>query len=318
MRQRMSFSVLFLAFLSLAAIVTIPVSLQRSLQATSSSIGIQKADAAGEIVAANDSLQLGRTSLGAADVNCSSGTVGSAYCENSQNSNSAFTSSTPSWTNITSTTGPSPRWGASMAYDAADGYVVLFGGQSIFGYNANLHDTWKFVGGSWTNITTSSGPQADAYAPMTFDAAEGYIVMFSRFGSTWIFQAGAWSLATPCSLPCSPLPSPSPRVAASMTYDPIAGVVVLFGGCCRSPTQDVYGDTWEFQCKLFACGWTNVTSDTGPPARLFASMEYDAADGYTVLFGGTTTFTSTLPFTSLGDTWKFTGGSWTNITATVG
>ena len=55
---------------------------------------------------------------------------------------------------------PNPRSSASMVYDPADGYVVLFGGMlanryfgSTYGWRSTeLNDTWTYSGGNWTRI----------------------------------------------------------------------------------------------------------------------------------------------------------------------
>jgi hypothetical protein len=70
-------------------------------------------------------------------------------------------------------------------------------------------------------------------------------------------------------------------VAGDMTYDPKDGYGVLFGGDNNSSSW-VYGDTWKFQNG----NWTNITPSLSPSARGFASMTYDAQDGYVLLFGG--------------------------------
>ena len=44
-------------------------------------------------------------------------------------------------------TAPSPRYDAGMAYDAARGQVVLFGGQDAFSF---FGDTWTWDGAAWT------------------------------------------------------------------------------------------------------------------------------------------------------------------------
>ena len=44
-----------------------------------------------------------------------------------------------------------------MAYDAADGTVVLFGGQ---GRSGSLGDTWTWDGSAWTQAHPSTSPPA--------------------------------------------------------------------------------------------------------------------------------------------------------------
>src|SRR3989454_4349898 len=218
------------------------------------------------------------------------------------------------WTLLTtSIPSPSPRVGASMTYDAADGYVVLFGGAIDTSISPGLlGDTWKFQGGVWTNITTTLGPSRGAYTPLVYDASDGYVLL--TVGSvSWAFKGGLWTnIPTNCSTAGT---CPPPRYGSSAIYDVADGYVVLFGGCCKSSSRDGLRDTWEFHAGV----WTNVTTSSGPPPRLFTTMAYDAVDGYGVLFGGVSSNPTVFPFSgTLGDTWKFAEGSWTNITTTTG
>jgi hypothetical protein len=52
--------------------------------------------------------------------------------------------------------------------------------------------------------------------------------------------------------------------------------------------------------------WTHVTHPS-PSARYYPSMVYDARDKYVLLFGGAA------GAVSFGDTWKLTGGLWTQL-----
>ena len=49
------------------------------------------------------------------------------------------------WFNVTQGTGPSPRQLASVTYDAADGYLLLFGG-GIHRLTICYGDTWEYPG----------------------------------------------------------------------------------------------------------------------------------------------------------------------------
>ncbi|MCI4357701.1 MAG: PKD domain-containing protein [Thermoplasmata archaeon] len=105
---------------------------------------------------------------------------------------------------------------------------------------------------------------------------------------------------------------PNPRLAQgygrSEASDPLDHVTLLFGGCL--PTQCPSAQTW-----LFAHGsWVNTTNPhDAPPAREFASMDFDANMQGVLLFGGRGA-NSTL----LNDTWLYQGGTWTNVTAVGG
>jgi hypothetical protein len=223
------------------------------------------------------------------------------------------------WTNITKANAPSPRFGAAMAYDAKDRYVVLYGGDTICPTHpppACFHnDTWKFAGGVWTNITPSSSPPPRLDAGMTYDIHDKCIVLFGgelgiskapyyhEYSDTWEFVRGFWTNVTPPS-------GPSGRRAMGMTYDGKDGYIVLFGGEGGTSTS-VKGDTWKFAAGI----WTNISSTGAPsPRASWGFLTYDARDRGVVLFGGCTK-TCTFSGDYQNDTWLFVHGSWTNLTS---
>jgi Galactose oxidase, central domain len=79
------------------------------------------------------------------------------------------------WTRRSPATVPPPRQAASMAYDAAVGKVVLFGG---LGLSNLLNDTWLWDGRTWIQQKPAVSPPARASAGMAYDAARGKLVLF--------------------------------------------------------------------------------------------------------------------------------------------
>jgi hypothetical protein len=74
-----------------------------------------------------------------------------------------------------------------MAYDAAMGRIVLFGGQSCSGgFCGQLADTWVWDAGSetWSQILPAAGPVTRTSASMAYDAAHSNLVLFSGQYST--------------------------------------------------------------------------------------------------------------------------------------
>jgi hypothetical protein len=61
---------------------------------------------------------------------------------------------------------PPARTGAAMAYDAANGSVILFGGQSK---TRSLDDTWTWDGSGWTQAHPATSPPPLDNAQMTYD-----------------------------------------------------------------------------------------------------------------------------------------------------
>ncbi|MFI5419000.1 MAG: kelch repeat-containing protein, partial [Candidatus Lutacidiplasmatales archaeon] len=211
------------------------------------------------------------------------------------------------WTLLKEKVAPPARYGAQITYDPLDGYVLLFGGfrsPAAPGFN----DTWKFVGGSWTNLTPglSVVPKGRGEGGLAYDPTDGYSVLFGGCPSikliskpladTWTFAHGAWTDRT-----ASLSKAPGARALLSLSADPPDHGLLLFGGL-KGTTG--YSDTW-----LFANGnWSGPLSASGPVARLGAAMGYDGSFGAVVLFGGQSPNGS-----FLADTWKFQGAAWAQL-----
>jgi PKD domain len=215
----------------------------------------------------------------------------------------------PAWYNVTpyQRFSPPPLEGASMAYDAADNYLILFGGCSPTACPAPAQ-TWTYSGGAWTNVT-ALGPQppARSLASMDYDSHDSYVVLFGGRGAgatplndTWTFSAGVWRNLTNASS------APPARYAASMIYDNLDNFIVLFGGCGAIVCPR--NDTWRFLSGT----WHNDTDLAGPPpsAREGASFAGDAGDGYGLLFGGEG------PTGPLADSWQWEKGRWAKLNVT--
>jgi Galactose oxidase, central domain len=184
-----------------------------------------------------------------------------------------------------------------MAYDAAVGTVVLFGGEGAQG--RILRDTWAWDGSTWTKQTPATSPPRRADASMAYDAATGTVVLFggingNGLGDTWAWDGSTWTKQTPAT-------RPPPRMDASMVYDAATRTVILFGG---NGVSSLLSDTRAWDGST----WTQQHPATSPPPRDSAPMAYDAATGTVVLFGGDGNFGN---FDLLSDTWAWDGSTWT-------
>jgi hypothetical protein len=243
------------------------------------------------------------------------------------------------WYNLTSvsSTNPMARAEAAMTYDATTAQVVLFGGVAA-GSNY-LGDTWVWgpFGGSgsngssggngtgrgnatglqpgWNLLTNlSQSPSLRDMASMAYDPALGEVVLFGGYypsimplGDTWTFAHDQWT-----DLALNQTAAPAPRWGARMIWDPASQQLVLFGG--RNLTQ-FFNDTWTFS----ASGWSRVPTSHAPSPRGFFEFTYLSA-GYALLYGGGT---GNVPAGSGSawriqtDTWEYSAGAWTNVTAAV-
>src|SRR5262249_29451141 len=106
------------------------------------------------------------------------------------------------WARANAGIAPPSRVGHAMAYDAARGKVVLFGGctgnvQACDG----LADTWEWDGTAWTEVT-NPGPTGRFSHAMAYDAARKAVVMFGGCQSasvsncdlqdTWEWNGTGW------------------------------------------------------------------------------------------------------------------------------
>ncbi|HUI38588.1 MAG TPA: PKD domain-containing protein, partial [Thermoplasmata archaeon] len=211
----------------------------------------------------------------------------------------------PTWWDVTarSTTVLTPFWFTEGAWDAADGYAMVYGGDDSSGL---LNQTWGYSAGNWTEITTVGNPGVLDGPAMAFDPAIGSVVMYGGLSSyspvkgpnaTFFYSGGSWTMATIS-------PSPGPRAAPMMTYDPDLGGVVLFGGALTSTGYPVQDDLWLFQNNA----WSHVTASNPPPARWMSEIAFDPNLHELVLYGGCTG-----SYAALNDTWTFSGSSWTHV-----
>lgn len=215
---------------------------------------------------------------------------------------SANAAALPTWTNISSTAGPlTSRCCDAMAYDAADGYTVLFGGHGACGQYCN--DTWIFNGTSWRELALTVAPPARQFASMAYDPFDREVVLFGGIGvdgvtplsDTWAFSAGQWHEV-------QTVGTPPGRWAAGMAADLTDGYVLLFGGYAGGNV--FLNDTWGF----VGGNWIALDPAHAPPARWTPSMTFDPAQGGVLLFGG---FSGSLGF--LADTWLYSYGDWRQL-----
>lgn len=202
-----------------------------------------------------------------------------------------------------STSGPSLRSGAAMAFDAARGTMVLAGGIYANGLGHTysvLDDTWRWNGTAW--VSAGLAPMRAGHA-MAYDSARARIVQFGGLtgsyplntvvvGGTWEWDGLSW---TAVNVPVEP----APRTGHAMAYDPVRGVVVLWGGGGgQSGSLPHYGDTWEWN----GLQWQMRNPTTAPPAAPFAAMAFDGGLSRCVCYTSASTAT-----------WEWDGVNWTAV-----
>jgi N-acetylneuraminic acid mutarotase len=132
-------------------------------------------------------------------------------------------------------------------------------------------------------------PAARTSHSMVYHAGLDRVVLFggdTESGSTnetWAFDSTSqtWKLMN------SPT-NPAARSGQAMIYDPVGGLILLFGGTnfARWPETRSYNDTWIFD--LATAKWRQLAPIKSPSARYDHGMVYVASSQQVVLFGGRT------------------------------
>lgn len=145
----------------------------------------------------------------------------------------------------------------------------------------------------------ATGPARRSSCSMVYMEREHQTLLFGgysyedghsvRFGDTWTWDGTRWTDLH--------VTGPSPRSSASMAYDPIGDVVLLYGGHSADgrPT-----DTWQWDGQQW-----QLLSETGPDITDEQPMTFDPTIGRILLFDGRTGRPS--------KTWVWTGQQWMAI-----
>ena len=221
----------------------------------------------------------------------------------------------PQWVERSPAKPPSPRKGASLAFDPANERMLLFGGGVSYSQAAN--DTWLWIDAGWAHKSTAHSPTPREGAALALDPITGKLLLFggqtpgpffpSYSAETWLWDGDDWSLVTTAHAPAA-------RSYASLALDPVNGRLLLYGGgvcvpLLRTCFGSSFSDTWTWN----GSDWVELTPAHVPPARTGAAAALDEASGEIVLFGGAASLgacggTDCPPF---GDTWTWDGSDWT-------
>jgi hypothetical protein len=201
------------------------------------------------------------------------------------------------WTKLNPTTKPSFRSNGAMAFDAARGKVVLFGGSDAVSGISTDNTTWLWDGVNWTAAATPSGPSARYGHSMAFDPIRSRVVLvggwtwnpqasgYQTTGETWEWDGSLWLQAAN--------PLPQGQSSASFVFDSSRGVPLLVGGADRMGT--VFSAAWSWD----GISWQQIpTSTIAPPPRYGSVAAYDPIKDLIVFSGGS------------DDTWELIGTNW--------
>lgn len=178
------------------------------------------------------------------------------------------------WTHRTNlATSPPARNEAAMAFDAARGRMVMFGG---FGTTL-LAETWEYDGTTWIQRSPTNNPGARIAATAVYDSKRQRVVVFGGSSATgarndmWEWDGTDWTERAISGT------RPTGRFSHGMSYDAARDVIVVFGG---SDGTSESRDTWEL---VDGVTWHDRTQSSGPPRAFDAQLAYDALERQTVM-----------------------------------
>lgn len=209
--------------------------------------------------------------------------------------------------------GPSTRFGASMAFDEERGNVVLFGGQTnpigVPGPPTNLAETWTWDGAKWQQRHPATEPPARVGAGMTYYPDHKLVVMWGGLEGSiqgadfWSWDGANWTLLRSPNAPPAEDQSGWATPAPILTYDGSRHLVVLVRNNGNHPAFPKAPDVWTWDGSTWS--HPNVA---GAPA-IWGTGAYDPALSGLVFFG---VDASQKPQTSL-----VKGNAWSQLTSVV-
>ncbi len=205
-----------------------------------------------------------------------------------------------SWQRVTTATAPPARLGGAAAPDAADGYVLLFGGEGPG--DAGLGDTWMY-GGSWTQLQPQHSPPAGPALAAT-EPSTGRVVLVTAccaLGAvptgermqTWRWTGADWALLGP---------APGWVTSAAVVADGWDGSVVMLAsdGAGGGLTY-----VWD------GAAWAARHPSTSPPvpAGTRPQLTYDPRSRAVL---------DVVPVGGGSETWAWDGATWTRVLSAGG
>jgi hypothetical protein len=264
----------------------------------------------------------------------------------------AATPASPTWSSLSTPSGPPGLSDATEAYDPANQTIVLFGGLTSNGSPSDA--TWVWSGSTWSQaVPQIQGPAARSGASLAYSQTLNQLVLFGGMASTgllndtWAWNGQSWVALTPTT-------APPVREDASLAVD-ANGNLVLFGGtgAIQSSSSVIQGSpattdpaastapaastdsatsaastpsatetAASTDLEVLADTWVWDGSDWGlqsgaePPARTGATLTWDPDLGATVLFGGSGT-PAGASATPMADTWTWDGSAWTEAVPAI-
>lgn len=193
------------------------------------------------------------------------------------------------------TTGPLARQDSSMAYDAARGCCVLFGGQATGGAQG---DTWEWNGTAWTQRTFATAPSPRVGPALAYDPGRSRVVLYGGLlpasgtvsNEVWEYDGVAWQSVGFTG------GSPGGRYRHDLVFDSRTNEVLVVGGLASGSGAT---DVWSWN----GTRWQPVVAVPYQPAWAYGARAVgDPVSGSLLLYGGAT-------YLLAGSTWSYVAGA---------
>lgn len=197
--------------------------------------------------------------------------------------------------------------------------IWVFGGSLGNNTSTTTNDLWAFdaAAGTFTQIVAHGAvgsPPARGRHSAAWNPSTNKLVVFggntrgatpTLLGDTWEFDPSTSTWTNLISAT-----NPTPRQFASMTFDPILGGILLFGGQTNDATPNVNSnETW----LLLGSTWVPLAPATSPAARSQHSLVTRSDFGDVLLCGGLDNGIATPEQIRFLDVWTWNGSTWTMI-----
>jgi hypothetical protein len=214
------------------------------------------------------------------------------------------------WVERKPRTAPTARYLGAMAYDRARKRIVLFGGAGESCPEKICGDTWEWDGSAWNRIETPRSPPPRSHHAMVFDETRRKVVLYGGEhggdgGATlWEWDGVRWTAGRE---------DPPALRGAAMAWDEASRRVLMFGG--ESADADAFRSAATWAWNDNAWHMAAPGGARAPSPRRYHAMAADTARKRVVLFGGDSDACGhgTSP-ARCGDTWIWSGSSWTQAT----
>jgi len=222
---------------------------------------------------------------------------------------------------------PTERSAHAMAYDAARGEVVLFGGCTAgerTHCTVTSDETWIWSGETrtWapanpTDPERDGNPAGRTGHSLVYHTGEQRVLLIGGChaevfpglcarpdNAVWEWTGVSWRKRSDPAL----VPQPTPRRLHATVHDRVRERTVVFGGDDgidhKNDTWEWDGDSWEQR------GPTDPDGDGEPPRRMGYGMVYDEQHRHAVMYGGCY---HDVDYQIYGDTWLWDGIGWTGL-----